>query len=120
MPELIWETGREFSLVGYYASHSQLLFRSNKGDGGETRIDLIFGPVEFMSVSCLVYREFNLYRITASEARILCGDILPDPGQRKIFGIGGVRISGVVQATSYGTHEDDGEFWEESPILRRI
>jgi hypothetical protein len=36
MAVLLRKTGRTFALVRYIASHQQLLFRSDKGDGGPT------------------------------------------------------------------------------------
>src|SRR5436190_21027859 len=119
MPKLIKETGRSFAFVRYIASHQQLLFRSEKGEGGATRAEILFAPVQFLAISTLLYEVFNIYTLTAEElASHVQGRQVPPLGGCTVFGLGGPEVSGVVVAQSFTEHEDDGEFWEPSSILR--
>ncbi|GGT11288.1 hypothetical protein ACFFV7_35870 [Nonomuraea spiralis] len=106
-------------MARYVASHSQLLFRSDKGDGGATRMEILFGPVAFMAVNCASYDEFTVYELTEAEFRDHCGPLFDGSfGGRRAFGIGGARIQGLILAGDYVSAEDDKEFWEPSGLLR--
>lgn len=119
MPELICATGRRFAVVRYVASHSQLLFRSDKGDGGPTRMEILFGPVVFMAVKCELYEEFAVYELAEDEFRAYCGPLFDGPlGGWRAFGVGGAGVQGVILAGNYVSAEDDKEFWEPSGLLR--
>jgi hypothetical protein len=117
--ELIWETGRQFAVVRYIASHQQLLFRSDKGLGEKTRMEILFGPVQYMNLTTVLYEEFNIYALSEAELMQYSGGLAGIPGgSLKAFGVGGAEIRGVIIASGYISTEDDGTFWEPSTILR--
>ncbi|GAA1076524.1 hypothetical protein [Kitasatospora arboriphila] len=117
--ELLWETGRQFVLARYVASHQQLLFRSDKGMGGGSRVEVLFGPVQNMNLSCLVYEQFNIYLLPRGDLREYSGGLFGDPpASCKVYGIGGPEIRGLVVASGYTSVEDDGNYWERSSLLR--
>ncbi|MFF7633531.1 hypothetical protein ACFZB9_10320 [Kitasatospora sp. NPDC008050] len=117
--ELIWETGREFVLARYVASHQQLLFRSDKGMGGASRMEILFGPVQYLSLGCDVYEHFNIFGLTTEELARYSGGLYEAPPEScKIYGLGGTEIRGLVVAPGYVSTEDDGMYWEPSTLLR--
>jgi hypothetical protein len=119
MPTLLFETGRQHTVVRFVASHQQLLFRSNKGEGGATRAEVLFRGVQYMSVKSTIYDVFNIYEIALGERPQYLGLFYADPpASCKVFGIGGPSVGGVVVAAGYFCSEDDDEFWEPSNILQ--
>ncbi len=93
-----WE--REFTLWGYTASHSVVLFRSPKAENGpRTRIDLVFKPVRELQIRT---------RYPALSVRVAA------PGVLELLGPDG--IADRISCLAVGCHEDDGEFWEPSPF----
>ncbi|MEV3855589.1 hypothetical protein AB0J38_14825 [Streptomyces sp. NPDC050095] len=119
--KLIWETRRQFVVARYVAEHQQLLFRSDKGMGGETRMEILFGPVRHMNLGCLIYEQFNLYSMSPEELAEHSGGLcLNPPSSFSLYGIGGTEteVQGVIVASGYSSTEDDGDYWEPSGLLR--
>src|SRR3954451_355546 len=66
-------SSRTFQLWGMAATHGQLLLRSNKGEGHETRIDIAFKTVDALHLKA-VSRGLAIRRADGDEAaRILAG-----------------------------------------------
>ena len=111
---------REFTLWGYTGSHSVMLFRSAKGepdqDGPATRIDLVFKPVE--AVSIRTHYETLTVRVASAERtdQVLgrLGGVWPE--QRVLELVGADGTSDHVVCAAVGCHEDEGENWEPSPF----
>ncbi|MDG4857028.1 hypothetical protein P8605_02440 [Streptomyces sp. T-3] len=119
MPEVLCHTGRDFLVARYTAAHQQLLLRSDKGDGGPTRMEILFGPVTFMSLSCNRYDNLTLYRLDSDEFLTAAGGAFElNLNGANFFGLGNGRIQGVIAAGSYIAAEDDKDYWEPSGILR--
>jgi hypothetical protein len=118
MAELIWESRRSFFLARFVASHQQLLFRSEKGDGGPRRGEVLFRGVQYVSVKCTMYEEFNIYELSRMELNRYSGGLYGDPPSAcHVYGIGGSEISGIVVAAAYFFQEDDREYWEPSTMI---
>ncbi|GAA3478043.1 hypothetical protein GCM10018966_025730 [Streptomyces yanii] len=119
MPRELWRSGRDFVVARYVAGHQQLLMRSGKGEGGPTRMDLLFGPVSWMSVGCMFYRNLTLYSLTRDEFVEVAGRLAPaDSIGMNYFGIGDSTLQGLIAAGSFVRDESDKDFWEPSDILR--
>ncbi len=116
VPEEIWRSGREFVVARYIAGHNQLLLRS----GGRTRVDLVFGPVSWMSIGCLPYPNLTVYSLTHEEYVAAVGALAPDQlvtSRPKYCGIGDTRPQGLIVADAFEWDETDKSEWEPSEIL---
>ncbi|MFE5536453.1 hypothetical protein [Streptomyces sp. NPDC056492] len=119
MPKEIWRSGRDFLIARYVAEHQQLLMRSDKGDGGPTRVEILFGPVSWMSLSCLTYRNLTLYGLTREEFKAAAGGMdSVEVGGVNYFGIGDGEVQGLIAAGSFVRDESGKDYWEPSEILR--
>ncbi|WP_329562750.1 hypothetical protein [Kitasatospora sp. NBC_01266] len=116
--ELIWESGRDFIMARYIASHQQLLFRSDKGMGGRTRLEVAFGPVQYLSLHTLVYENFSIFELSPEELELCSPRPATVASSCKIYGIGSPKPTGLVIAPGYASLEDDGNYWEPSNLLR--
>jgi len=118
MSRILLQTDRTFELVRYVATHSHLIFRSAKGNGGPDRFDLAFTAVRYMNVGTQVYSQFTIVELTEEELAGYHGSLVRPvtPGLTR-YGIGGAEIEGYVVAGSYLEHRDDGESWEPSKLL---
>jgi hypothetical protein len=106
-------------LARYIASHQQLLFRSAIGEGGASRVDIVFGPVQYLNVRTLIYDDFKVYELTREEFRSIAGPLAMEaPSSCRYYGLGGDKIEGALIAISFLEHADDGLEWEPSAILR--
>jgi hypothetical protein len=119
MSTLVRSTGRSFAVVRYIAAHSQLLFRSSRGEGGPGRVDIAFTAVQYLNLHTLRYDDFTIYELTEEEFRSVAGPLgdRPPAGCRR-YGVGGAEMAGVLIASSFLEHADDGEDWEPSAILK--
>jgi hypothetical protein len=115
---VVFEWQREFTLWGYTGSHSVMLFRSVKGDpdqdGPMTRIDLVFKPVQALSVRTRY--ETLTVRVASRERtdQVLgtLGIVWPEPCVLELIGADSTGDHIVCMAV--GCHEDEGENWEPS------
>ncbi len=119
---VLFEWQREFTLWGYTGSHSVVLFRSAKGDpdqdGPATRIDLVFKPVEALSVR--THYETLTVRVASAERtdRILgaLGRTWPEQCVLELVGAETAEPAEHIVCMAVGCHEDEGENWEPSPF----
>jgi hypothetical protein len=116
--EVVFEWQREFALWGYSGSHNVMLFRSAKSDpdqdGPTTRIDLVFKPVQALSVRTR-YQSLTVRVATAERTDQVLGPLRGAwPEQCVLELVGEDGISDHIVCTAVGCHEDDGENWEPS------
>jgi hypothetical protein len=89
---------RRFQLWAFTVSHGQLLLCSPKGDGGPTRVDVLFKPVRRMDLPTVM----NGVRIEA----VVKGR----------FRLSGTDWEGEVLAGTVASAEDDLDFSDPSPL----
>ena len=89
---------RTFQLWAFTVSHGQLLLRSPKGDGGATRVDVLFKPVRRMNLPV----RMDGLRVEAVE-----------DGR---FRLTGTDWDGEVLAGSVAAAEDELDFGDPSPL----
>jgi hypothetical protein len=89
---------RTFQLWAFTVSHGQLLLRSPKGDGGATRVDVLFKPVRRMNLPV----RMDGLRVEALE-----------DGRFRLSGSG---WEGEVLAGSVAAAEDELDFNDPSPL----
>jgi len=93
---------RRFQLWAYKVGHAQLLLRSVKGDGHQTRLDVLFKNVHRVELPTLMQGLVIAER--------------PDGG----YDVSGDGWSGQVQAGTCVTAEDAGEYFDPSPFAETI
>jgi hypothetical protein len=109
---VLFESPRTFRLWWATVSHGQLILRSVKNDAYDTRIDLLFKPVEALklnvSLQGIVVRESIASEATA--ARVEVGL----PHEQRVLIIESGALTGYVAANAFAFHEDTGEYGEAS------
>ena len=107
-------------LWSYTVSHSQLLLRATKDREHATRVDVLFkgvGAMQLPSVmSALTVREAE-----SGEREAILGSTSVDmPEERRCFVLEGPDFQGWVVAGAVVSAEDEGEYFEPSPLLDRL
>jgi hypothetical protein len=105
---------RRFQLWSYTVSHGQLLLRSVKYAGYETRIDVLFKDVGFISLPAAFW-GLRIYRTNLDMLRRVAD-------MRFQYSDTAFRITtndgnGYIAAASVAFHEDRGEYDEPSALL---
>lgn len=110
----LFSSPRRFELWRYTVSHGQLLMRSNKGVGAETRIEILFKDVGFMALPTLL-EGLAISECAADAEGVPSRPALP-PGQSwyRIESGGGDFY---VAAGSVTVNEDALEYDEPSGLL---
>lgn len=114
------ELPRMVQLWSYTVGHSQLLLRATKDRDHATRVDVLFkgvGAMQLPSVmSSLTVREADL-----KEREVIFGTTSVEmPEERRCFVLEGPDFQGWVVAGAVVSVEDEGEYFEPSPLLDRL
>jgi hypothetical protein len=101
-------------------SHSQLLLRATKDRDHATRVDVLFkgvGAMQLPSVmSSLVVREAE-----PEERQVILASASVDmPEERRCFVLEAPGFRGWVVAGTVVSVEDEGEYFEPSPLLNHL
>jgi hypothetical protein len=114
----MFSSDRRFFLVSYEASHGLLLFRSPKHrHGATTRIDVLFQDVRALELRVwtegLSIAEVDPSNIADAPSR---PGVLIESGNR-VYALGGDGWTGFIVGGIMRTAEDEGEAWDESPLI---
>jgi hypothetical protein len=109
----LFQSDRTFRLWSARAGHGLLLLRSNKGDGGDTRVDVLFKPVSAMK---LLWRLTGLLvrEATLTEKKAIERDVGRAEQANEVFVIEARDFNGYVIAAMMVHHEDYGDYDEPS------
>ena len=111
------ELSRMVQLWSYTVGHGQLLLRATKDRDHPTRVDVLFKGVAAMQLpsvmTSLVVRDAE----PDERARILSSTSVEMPNERHCFVLEGPDFQGWVIAGVAVTVEDEGEYYEPSPLL---
>jgi hypothetical protein len=114
------ELPRMVQMWSYAVGHSQLLLRATKDREHPTRVDVLFKSVGAMQMptvmASLVVRDAE----PEERARILSSTSVEMPEERRCFVLEGPDFEGWVIAGVVVTVEDDGEYYEPSPLVDRL
>lgn len=117
---IVVELRRMVQLWSYTVSHSQLLLRATKDRDHATRVDVLFkgvGAMEIPSVmAALTVREAE----PEEREAILDSTSVDMPEERRCFVLEGPDYRGWVVAGAVVSVEDEGEYFEPSPLLDRL
>ncbi|MCB1013680.1 MAG: hypothetical protein KDB10_00990 [Acidimicrobiales bacterium] len=117
---MLVELPRMVQLWSYTASHSQLLLRATKDRDHATRVDVLFkgvGAMQLPSVmAALTVREAE----PDERQAILSSTSVDMPDERRCFVLEGPDFRGWVVAGAMVSTEDEGEYFEPSPLLDRL
>ena len=115
----IFSSTRTFVIYSYAASHGLLLLRSKKTEATPSRVDILFQDVRAIEIRCwfdgiAIEKQDKLEVLASHPSKPLQ---MVEPGIQVYRLVGrdweGMIVGGIVQ-----THEDQGEFSEESYLLR--
>lgn len=95
-------------------SHDQLLIRSVKGDGCETRIDVLFKNVDFIYLPTL-FSGLQIQKTGIDELRKVAG--LHVTASQNVFRLTTKGEVGYVVAGAVFVHEDQGEYSDPSALI---
>lgn len=104
---------RLFQVWLYTVSHCQLLLRSNKQADGQSRVDVLFKGVAAMRIIPV----FHNLQITDWPDTVEFPEIGLATYGRKVFSLRAREFEGWVIAGSMSVHEDDGNYYDPSPLL---
>jgi hypothetical protein len=114
------DSKRRFQMWSYIVSHGQLLLRSTKGDGHDTRVDVLFKNVVHINLPTLLTGLRVTEADPATRNRVLASvtgrSALPET-ETHVFLVQDANTSGVVVAGFVGLAEDSGEYSDPSPLL---
>jgi hypothetical protein len=116
MPEPRSFPGRRFRVWEYSVGHRQLLLRSTKDGDHSTRVEIAFKDVRAIQIPTVV-DELSIAVANAAagaDARARLGD---DSTTGIVYGLSGLAFQGYVIAGIAFGHEDDGDYWDPSPLL---
>lgn len=105
---------RRFQLWSYTVIHGQLLLRSVKYGGYETRIDVLFKDVGFISLPAAFW-GLRIARTNIEALRRVAD--MQFQFAETAFRVTTKNGDGYVAASSVAIHEDTGEFDEPSALL---
>lgn len=99
MAEPVFASDRTFQVWSYTVSHRELLLRSVKDEHHDTRLDLLFKPVRRVELDTMI-KGMN---------------VVVEDGCFVLFGDG---WSGIVDAETFASEEDDGEYDDPSRLAQ--
>lgn len=109
MGDSLFSSAREFRLWLYTVGHKTLLLRSVKNASASTRIDLVFKPVERLSLPTT---------LDGIDLRIIPMSALPpsthESTNRTAFSLSGGTLDSWIVSETWAWHEDDGEYGDPS------
>lgn len=111
---------RRFQLWTYMTSHGQLLLRSAKSKGYNTRIDVLFKDVYALHAGAYFF-DVSILEVDKNELAKQFGDLsaFEEPGV-KWFLLQTSKWSGFVCAGGVFWKEDNGEFHESSQLIPEL
>ena len=116
MAEDVFMSDRDFQLWSYVVSHRQLLLRSPKSDGKNTRIDILFKGVTLLmletSIIGLTVRAVEQHSVNVQAPLSLSQETV-------LFQLQSKTGTGYVAAINFDSIEDDGEYFDESVLISR-
>lgn len=108
---------RMVQVWSYTVGHSRLLLRATKDRGHPTRVDILFKNVAAMSLPS-VMRQLVVRQASPLEQEEILSTIEVDHSEdRRYFILEGPGFAGWVVAGVMVTVEDEGEYYEPSPLL---
>jgi hypothetical protein len=114
--DVVYESPRTFQMWRYTVSHSQLLLRSTKEDGGSTRIEILFKNVKAMKVVPL-YEGITISEAPDGERRRIVEELPFRDSAPQVWIVKSPSFRGYVAAGAIVTHEDEREYDESSSLL---
>ena|SRR5690348_1733686 len=118
MATLIHEFTGLFQLWTYDVSNGRLLFRRNKTQANQTRIDMLFVDTTFVQLQTGI-QSFSLEQMTDSEAaQEIPAPHLTIPKSLKRYRLRAADQVGYVIAGNVLFHEDDGHYAQPSKIYK--
>jgi hypothetical protein len=113
----LYKSDRSFVVFSYSASHGLLLLRSRKSNQHSTRVDILIEDVRAMEARSW-FNGIEIEEVDPSHLDDRGGKPLEmmEPGN-KAYSIRGNDWWGYINGGIARTHEDDGEFMEESKLL---
>ena len=115
MPTEIITSERQFQVWKYTVGHSQLLLRSTKSTGFQSRIDVLFkGVTEFHLPTS--FTGLSITELSAADDRQLCNlrKSFSVGKDAKVFKVQGTDFLGYVTALIAICLEDEGEYDDPS------
>lgn len=116
MNAVVAESDRQFQVWAYTVGMARLLLRSTRSDTFETRIDVLFQNVKAMKLPTILDGFAVAEAEPADEARISAETGLLPSDDTKIFTVRTRTVDGYVVASVCVVAEDDGEYFESSPL----
>lgn len=111
------ELSRMVQVWSYTVSHSQLLLRAAKDGEHPTRVDVLFKGVGAMSLPT-VMPDASIREAEPDErASILASTSIDMPEERRCYVLEGAGFSGWVLAGVVVFVEDEGDYFDTSPLL---
>jgi hypothetical protein len=120
MSNQIVSFNREFKLQTYMTSHGQLLLRSAKAKGCDTRLDILFKDVYAFHLGTSLIR-LSIFEVSKGDLTEQFGDLtaLEEP-HVKWFLLQTSKWAGFVHAGGVAWKEDAGEFHEPSQLIPEL
>ncbi len=118
MSLFIHEFRGHFQLWTYDVSHGRLLFRRNKAESDQTRMDLLFVDTVFVQIRTGIH-SFFLEEMTEAEAsREIPAAHSGIPTTFKRYRLRATDHTGYIVAGDVLFHEDDGTYAQPSEIYK--
>ena len=111
---MLFASDRTFEIWAYNVSHSELLLRSNKSSDRDSRVDILFKNVKYISIKTVLHGM--CVEIVSRDDK----SILPTYNglnSDNIYEVISTSIKGYIVASSFFMHEDSLDFYEPSQLL---
>jgi len=114
------KVSRIVQVWSYTVSHGQLLLRATKDRDHLTRVDVLFKGVGAMQLPS-VMQSLTVKEAEPEEREEILGSTsVSMPEERRCFVLEGPGFRGWVIAGAVVSMEDEGEYFEPSPLLDRL
>ncbi len=108
--------GRTFQLWEYQVGHAQLLLRSPKEGAHLTRLEIAFKNVQAVKIPTLI-RDLSIGIADTEPSAAALAEAGTAVRTSLVFAIDGSGFQGYVIAGIAFGHEDEGEYFDPSPLL---
>ncbi len=108
---------RMVQVWSYTVGHSRLLLRATKDRENPTRVDILFKNVATMSLPSVMHQLAVRQASPLEQEEILSTIEVDHSEDRRYFILEGPGFAGWVVAGVMVTVEDEGEYYEPSPLL---